>query len=150
MRPMPHLGGREARDAAERAARQLASDERVLLVYVFGSAADEQRPEVRDIDLALLTEPALSLDEIMRLRADAVTASGGLPIDLVSMNDASVVLAHEVADTGRCLFARSPDVEVEFITRARSRYWDFKPFLEEQWRLAGERLEERRRRGASS
>lgn len=150
MASLVRLSGTEARAAARRAADTLAADPRVQLVYLFGSAADESRPEVRDIDLAVLSEPPLSLDALMRLRADAVAAAGGLPIDAVSLNDASIVLAHEVADTGRCLYARSPDAETEFVVRARARYWDFKPFLEEQWRLTGERLEERRRRGAAS
>jgi predicted nucleotidyltransferase len=144
------LSGAEARDAARRAVDRLASDPRVQLVYLFGSAADEGRAEVRDVDLAVLGEPALSLDELMRLRADAIAAAGGLPIDVVSLNEASIVLAHEVADSGRCLYARSPDVETEFVVRSQARYWDFKPFLEEQWRLTGERLEERRRRGSAS
>jgi predicted nucleotidyltransferase len=139
-----HLPAEEARAAASRAAQELARDSRVKLVYLFGSAADPERKLVRDLDLAVLTDSPLSLDELMRLRAD-VTATSGVPIDLVSLNEASVVLAHEVAATGTCLYARDPDVETEFITRARSRYWDFKPFLEEQWRLTGERLEERRR-----
>lgn len=149
MASLPRLGGGDAREAARRVADRLASDSRVRLVYLFGSAADEKRPRVRDVDLAVLTEPALLLDELLRLRADVVAAAGGLPLDLVSLNDASIVLAHEIADTGRCLYARSPDVETEFVVQARSRYWDFKPFLEEQWRLAGERLEERRRGPAS-
>jgi hypothetical protein len=72
-------------------------------------------------------------------------AATGAPIDLVSLNDASVVLAWEVADSGRCLYARDPDAEIGFVTRARARYWDFKPFLDQQWRLTAERLEERRR-----
>lgn len=134
----------EARTAAARATQVLARDTRVQLVYLFGSAAAPERKLVRDVDLAILTDPALSLDELMRLRADGVAAAEA-PIDLVSLNEASVVLAHEVAASGTCLFARDPDVEVEFVTRAHARYWDFKPFLEEQWRLTGERLEERRR-----
>ena len=35
------------------------------------------------------------------------------------------------------------DMETEFVTRARARYWDFRPYRDEQWRLAGERLAER-------
>ena len=139
----------EARSAARKAAERLAADPRVQLVYLFGSAADETRSEVRDVDLAVLTDPSLSLDQLLDLRAELV-AAGAAPIDLVSLNEASVVLAHEVADSGRCLFARTPDIEVGFVTRAHARYWDFKPFLDQQWRLAGARLEERRRRGAPS
>jgi hypothetical protein len=73
-----------------------------------------------------------------------VEAVGG-PLDLVSLNRAGIVLAREVADHGICLHAEPPEAEVEFVTRARARYWDWKPFLEVQWRNAGERLEERRR-----
>jgi hypothetical protein len=92
----------------------------------------------------VLTPPALPLDELMRLRADLVNETRA-PIDLVSLNDASIVLAHEVADSGRCLYTSTPDAEVDFVTRARTRYWDFKPYRDAQWRLAGERLAERRR-----
>jgi len=57
---------------------------------------------------------------------------------------AARLLAHEIVESGLCLFARTADVETEFVTRTRARYWDFKPYRKEQWRLAGERLEERR------
>ena len=53
--------------------------------------------------------------------------------------------AHEVVEAGVRLFARDPDVETEFVTRTRARWWDFKPYREAQWRLAGERLAERLR-----
>ncbi len=133
-----------ARRAAHRAALQLATDERVQLVYLFGSAADPTRTVVRDVDLAVLTKPVVPFDELMRIRADLIVATG-VEIDLVSLNSAPVVLAHEVADSGRCLYARDADMELDFVTRARSRYWDFKPFIDAQWRLAGERLGERQR-----
>jgi hypothetical protein len=68
----------------------------------------------------------------------------GAPIDLVFLDGAPVVLAREVVDHGTCLFSRTPQDEVQFVTRARARYWDFKPFLDEQWRLAAARQEERR------
>jgi predicted nucleotidyltransferase len=142
--PLRHVAAEEARAAAARAAQVLARDTRVQLVYLFGSAADPGRKLVRDVDLAVLTDPALSLDALMRLRADIVVAAG-TPIDIVSLNDAPIVLAHEVATTGTCLYARDADIETAFVTRAHARYWDFKRFLEEQWRLTGERLEERRR-----
>jgi len=134
----------EARTAAERAAERLASDPRVRLVFLFGSAADPARRGARDVDLAISCSPPIGVAELMRLRADLIGITGA-PIDLVSLDEAGVVLTWEIAETGRCLFARDVDGEVEFVTRARARYWDFKPFLEEQWRLTNERVEERRR-----
>lgn len=136
-----------ARERARRAAAVLARDPRVRLVFLFGSAADPASETVRDVDLAVLTDQPLGLYEELDLRADAAREAGG-EIDLVSLNRASVVLAHEVAE-GTCLYANPPETEDEFVTRARMRYFDFKPYLAEQWKLSGERLEERRRRGFS-
>lgn len=139
------LSPETARERAERAARALAADPRVRLVFLFGSAADPERTlPVRDVDLAVLTEPALDLWARLDLAAQAAREAGG-EIDLVPLNDAPVVLAREVADTGRCLHADPPELETEFVTRARLRYLDFKPYLDEQWRIAGQRLEERLR-----
>jgi predicted nucleotidyltransferase len=133
----------EARHLAEHAAARLAVDPRIRLVYLFGSAAQSDRAIIGDLDLAVLAEPPLSLEELLRRRAGLIAVAGA-PIDLVSLSEASVVLAREVADTGVCLYARTPDLEIEFVTRARARYWDFQPYREEQWRLAGERAAARR------
>lgn len=131
-------------DKARAVADRLARDERVRLVYVFGSAADADVAEPNDLDIAVLAEPALSFDERMALRADlAVESIAG--IDLVSLDDAPIVLAHEVAEHGVCLFARNPEDEVAFVTAARARFWDFAPYLAQQWAAAGERAETRRR-----
>jgi predicted nucleotidyltransferase len=138
------LAAGESRSRGERAAQTLARDPRVRLVYLFGSAARPGPAGTRDLDLAVSAEPDLSFDERMRF-ASRLSAEAGVAVDLVSLADAPVVLAHEVVEGGVCLFARTPDDETEFVTRTRARYWDFRPFLDEQWRLAGERLEERRR-----
>ena len=135
-------------DRARLAAEILAADPRMRLVYLFGSAADSRRQAPRDLDLAILTEPGLSLAERLDLRADLVERVGGA-IDLVPLNDASVVLAHEVARTGVCLYAADADLTVEFICRALREFWDWQPFLEAQWRHAGDRLEARQRGAAS-
>lgn len=90
----------------------------------------------------MLADELLSTDQRLRLRADIVSAVQ-VNVDLILLNDAPVVLACEIAETGRCLYARDPDAEVEFIARARARYWDFKLFVETQWLLTGEGLTER-------
>jgi len=131
-----------ARESAERAAHCLAGDPRVQLIYGFGSAFQPDRATVRDIDLAILTDPPLTLEDLTKRQADVISVTGA-PIDLVSLNDASIVLAHEIVESGVSLYARATDVETEFVTRARARYWDFRPYRDEQWRLAGERLAER-------
>lgn len=145
MTKMSRIPSEVAHERARRAAAALARDRRVRLVFLFGSATDPSRDLVRDVDLAVLTDHPLGLYEGLDLQAEVARAAGG-DIDLVFLNDAPVVLAHEVAETGHCLHADPPEVETEFVSRARMRYFDFKPYLEEQWKLLGERLEERRRR----
>jgi predicted nucleotidyltransferase len=132
-----------AREIGRRASVELARRPFVRLVFLFGSAADPAAREVRDIDIAVGTDVPLALEDRLRLEAE-IEAVTGAPIDLVFLDGASVVLAREVVDHGTCLFSRTPQDEVQFVTRARARYWDFKPFLDEQWRLAAARQEERR------
>lgn len=142
---MPKIEPKAARARAERAARFLAQDPRVKLVFLFGSSADlERKIPVRDVDIAILTDPPLEFWDFLGLQGRAEDAAGG-DIDLVDLNKAGVVLTYEVADTGICLFSDPPELETEFVCRARMRYFDFKYYLNEQWRTLGERLEERRR-----
>jgi predicted nucleotidyltransferase len=54
---MPKISPDAARAQAERAARFLAADPRVKLVFLFGSAADlDRKLPVRDVDLAIWLE----------------------------------------------------------------------------------------------
>ena len=149
MRDPAPIAPEEARERAGRAARFLAVDPRVKLVFLFGSAADPERTlPVGDVDLAVLTEPPVDFWEFLRLGERVAEAAGG-DVDLVPLNEAGVVLAHEVAETGVCLHSDPPERATEFVCRAIMRYLDFKPFLQEQWRMLGERLEERRHGSAS-
>jgi predicted nucleotidyltransferase len=129
-------------DRAARAAELLAGDPRIRLVYLFGSAARPGPVAPRDLDLAVLAQPALEAAEILQLQG-TLQERLAVPVDLVSLNDAPIVLAHEIVEGGRCLYARSPDDEVELVTRTRMRWWDWLPVREAQWRASGERLEER-------
>ena len=131
----------EVREGAKTAAALLAGDPRVDLVFLFGSAT-EDHDDVEDLDLAILTSQPLDLEELLRLRA-RVAEEVQLPIDLVSLNEAPIILSHEVADTGQCLFARQPELETDFVIRSRARYWDFRPYFAEQERIARLRAAER-------
>lgn len=135
-----HVTREEARRRAERAARFLAADGRVRLIFLFGSAADPDRTAVRDVDLAVLTDP-MEFQDFLRLWGETTLAAEG-EIDLVWLNEAPPVLAREVTG-GECLYADPPEAETDFVTRARMQYLDFKHYLDEQWRILRERQKER-------
>jgi predicted nucleotidyltransferase len=129
-------------EQARRAARRLAAEPRIRLVYLFGSAAREGFVAPRDLDLAVLARPPLAADELLRLQG-TLQQELAAAVDLVSLNDAPIVLAREIVEGGRCLFARNPDDETELVTRTRMRWWDWLPVREAQWRASEERLEAR-------
>jgi predicted nucleotidyltransferase len=120
----------------------LASETRVRVAFLFGSAAHPGAVAPRDLDLAVVARPPLALRELLQLQGrlqDVAT----LPVDLVSLDGAPIVLAHEIIEGGRCLYARTPDDETEVVTRTRMRWWDWLPVRERQWEASGERLEDR-------
>ena len=130
-------------DAIERVTRVLSADPRVRLVYLFGSAARPGALAPQDLDLAISTRPPLGFAERLALQGRLQEALPGVPVDLVSLDEAPIVLAHEIVEGGRCLYARSPDDETELVTRTRMRWFDWLPVRARQWEAAGERLEER-------
>jgi predicted nucleotidyltransferase len=130
-------------DAIERATGILSADPRVRLVYLFGSAARPGATEPRDLDLAISAQPPLALAALLQLQGRLQEALPGVPVDLVGLDGAPIVLAHEIVEGGRCLYARSPDDETEWVTRTRMRWFDWLPVRERQWQASAARLEER-------
>jgi hypothetical protein len=129
-------------DAIERVTEILSAEPRVRVAYLFGSTARPSAVPPRDLDLAVCARPPLTLPELLRLQGQLQEAIRR-PLDLVSLDEAPIVLAHEIIEGGRCVYARSPDDETELVTRTRMRWWDWLPVRERQWRASGERLEER-------
>lgn len=129
-------------DAIERVTAILGADPRVRVVYLFGSASRPGPVAPRDLDLAICARPPLDLPALLELQGRLQEALH-VAVDLVSLDGAPIVLAHEVIEGGRCLYSRSPDDETELVTRTRMRWWDWLPVRERQWQASGERLEER-------
>jgi predicted nucleotidyltransferase len=129
-------------EAIQRAIATFAAEPPVRVAFVFGSAARDGSIAPRDLDLAVSARPPLSLRDLMRLQG-RLQETANVTIDLVSFDDAPIVLAHEIVEGGRCIYARSPDDETELVTRTRMRWWDWLPIRERQWQMSGKRLEKR-------
>lgn len=147
MPEIQRISREEARAGAAKAAEVLAEEPSVRLIFLFGSAAgDEGADRVRDADLAVLIDPEPDIETWNRLEVAAARAAA-IPLDLVPLHRATIVLAREVAATGRCLFARTPEEETDFVVDANRKYLDFKYYLDEQFRLTGERAAARAQGG---
>jgi predicted nucleotidyltransferase len=85
-------------------------------------ARGQERPG-SDIDVAVLFTGTPAPEDLNRLVADLETASDRT-IDLVVLNVAPPLLAHEIISTGSCLLSRDDDERARFEVRAISRYLD--------------------------
>jgi len=101
----------------------LAARPDVTLAYVFGSTARGERRADSDIDIAVLFDVQPSATEQLALR-DALCAAAQIPVDLVVLNDASPLLAHEVISEGRALLVTETAAQALFEMRAIAFYLD--------------------------
>jgi predicted nucleotidyltransferase len=111
----------------------LAAQPDVLTAYLFGSyATGKARPE-SDVDVALLlsgTDEVERFERRLRLMGEVEEALGRRPADVVVLNDAPPLLAHQVLRHGRLIFERDRAARVEFEVRAGKIYADLQPMYE--------------------
>lgn len=118
---------------ARRVSDLVASDSRVLLVYVFGSYARGDIGPLSDLDIAVLLTRTAS---VAHSRADLIgafsTLSGHTSVDLIILNQTPIELAYSVISQGKVLYARTLAERVEYEANVLGRYGDYLPFLRAQ------------------
>jgi uncharacterized protein len=103
----------------------------IQAVYIFGSVASGRTRPGSDVDIAVLLNPQSSrlgsLDYRLKLAAEMSSAIRRSDVDLIVLNDAPPVLAHQVLSKGRLVFQRSPSVRVRFQIHTVNLYLDTEP-----------------------
>jgi len=115
----------------------------VSLAYLFGSLARGEARRDSDLDLAVLfsgTPPPASVAEI----AVAAERVVGRSVDLVVLNSAPPLLAHEVVATGRLVVCRDDGERAAFEALATIRYLDTGHLRRIQHQYLRERADARR------
>lgn len=131
-------------DVDERALADLIkSSPDVSLAYVFGSIARGEARRTSDLDLAVLFTRMPSPERIAEMVV-AVERTAGRPVDLVVLNSASPLLAHEVVSTGRLLVCRDDGERAAFEALAMIRYLDTGHLRRIQHQYLRERADARR------
>lgn len=95
----------------------------VVAAWAFGSARDGEAPPGGDLDLGILFAEKPSVDERLELCGALQKALDFENIDLVTLNDASSILAFE-AVSGRLLFSRDEGRRAEFVSLTARQYED--------------------------
>jgi len=105
----------------------------VEAAYLFGSQAKGSATPTSDVDVAVLFGDTFDLDAHPMLRLEMLVeleAHLNTSVDLVILNQASLVLCNQVLKYGRLVFERSHRKRVTFEVRSRQAYFDFKPMLD--------------------
>ena len=95
----------------------------VRLAYLFGSAAREEVRSSSDLDVAVLFEPRPDPLDLDRFTVE-LQGAARRDVDLIILDSAPPVLAHEIIATGRLLVSRDETERVSFEARATARYLD--------------------------
>jgi predicted nucleotidyltransferase len=104
----------------------------VSAVYLFGSQAKGTTTKNSDIDVAVLLEPGFDLKAHSMYRIGLMVELEQLcrrPVDVVILNQASLVLRNQVLKYGRLVYERDHSQRVAFEVYSRQAYYDFKPIL---------------------
>jgi uncharacterized protein len=113
---------------------EIARDERVEAVWLFGSRARNEADGLSDIDLAVLTRAALDVPALSSAQlawtAMAVKALGTDEVGVQALNRLPVALRHAILRGARLLWARSPEVAADFESRTQKEFLDLRPYLD--------------------
>ena len=97
----------------------------VLAAYLFGSAVQKRLTAESDVDIGLLFETSPEPMRLLELQEDLSTVLKRKS-DLVSLNQASPILAMQVLKHGEIVFERSEKAVREFQVRTLFTYFDLK------------------------
>jgi len=95
----------------------------VVLAYAFGSVARGEERASSDIDIAVVFDHPPDARDLDRL-ATALEAAAHRRVDLVLLDTAAPLLAHEVIATGRLVLCRDEGRRVRFEAGVAARYLD--------------------------
>lgn len=97
----------------------------VLLVFLFGSAANRKMAEGSDIDIGILFESRPDVYEINKLKSE-LNAIFKRDIDIAVLNSASPILKMQVLKNGVLVFAKDKKIYHQFYVDAINQYDDLK------------------------
>jgi predicted nucleotidyltransferase len=111
-----------------------ASQNSVILAYLYGSQARRTANLLSDVDIAVLLEckiaPEVYFDIRLRITGDLMEILHSNEVDVAILNQAQPALKYQVLLHGLALYERNRDEMIGFRVRTLNEYLDFKPILQ--------------------
>lgn len=112
---------------------------KVKAAYLFGSYARGEQKTDSDIDIGILLDE--NFDRIIKLDLlTSLTENGFDDVDLVILNNASILLKYEIVKNNNLIYSRSDFDTSSYFSKIIRLYLDFKPYLEVQRKYLKERI----------
>jgi len=104
--------------------KRLASEKSVSFAYLFGSHARQTTGNLSDIDIAIFLGGNVDFFHYRLKLAESIEKMiGGYKVDIIVLNRATPLLAHEIVKTG-VLLKENKDVRIDFEIKSLQEYLD--------------------------
>jgi len=109
----------------------------IAAAYLFGSVAAGKAHKFSDVDVALLLAAGVDSNQAWDIRLEAMAeaeAAFGRRADVAMLHEVGTLLKFQVIHRGKRIFERDRKVRIRFEVEARTEYFDYKPYLDQQHR----------------
>ncbi|MBF8435542.1 nucleotidyltransferase domain-containing protein [Halanaerobiaceae bacterium Z-7014] len=114
--------------------------ENIQAAYLFGSHASGKANRLSDLDIAILLREEKNQSEIKLKVLKELTDLGYDNIDLVILNNLSIVAKYEVVKHNNLLYAAEDFEPNSYFSLTIRKYLDFKPYLKVQQKYLKEKI----------
>lgn len=101
---------------------------RVVLAYLFGSAAKGKTTKLSDFDLAVLLNKVVKPNKYFAVRLSLLDKLGRIiknkPLDVVILNEASPLLAQMVTSRGKIIYCQNNNIKTDFQIKTLKNFDD--------------------------
>jgi len=118
----------------------------ILLAYLFGSSASRVGgwKKRKDVDVAILLKEEEVKEGILPVQTKIFSALRKLlkrsDIDVIILNESSLLLKHEVIKNGEVLFEKHPETRYNFEVNSELKYYDFEPYRNFFWEFLKKKI----------
>lgn len=130
----------EIQDAINKSVEMISKELSIRFILLIGSHAKKEQGHMSDIDIAIYIDPEKhirnSLTSALKLGAYLEKKLQREDIDIVVLNDALPTMKFNSIDENIILFIQNEGEYEDFYVRTLSEYYDYREFLERQYKDA--------------
>jgi len=126
--------------------KKIFQESRVVLAYIFGSAAKKELTKLSDIDFAVVLDKTISQSKYYKIRLFLLDRLGRIiknkPLDVAILNNASPLLTQLVILQGKVIFCKNEDLRVSFQLKSLKEFDDALYLRKVYYSYLGERVKD--------